>query len=511
MDFVKTMRIVYNFSLKGLVNRIKFFPLKAILSGLIIIAVVMFPVFIFNANIKPEIPIKYINIIFSLYFSSLFFKFLKEKEFTKTSNKLICLLGLVPGEINKLYDIYTIDLIIRTFFSYAIMYTIIFLYAEAGIFNYILGILLVFIMCSILVVLNAMSIFISKIKNKTLKVLWFLLGLFFIFISLAYLFPDIVYSIGISEYLPDNIFASTANLLLGMDMMHNIHLYISCLIELFFLLVISCFFYFIVKTKSQLEPYEFYVKSQKAGMKTYAKRFLHIKRGLFILPSKMKVLAGKELLQIWDEKIPLITAIIMPTLVTVIMVVMSKTLARDIIIMGFIISISYESFLVSVVSLPREARTIWILKTTCSNWKLIIFSKYAGCYIASFLGSILFFVLYSTLSKIVLGVAISEFMQPLVWSFFTTIPGSIGFGLLIGSLLPFDVIEKNKEIDYKFNGIEGAILLVLVFFMGLPSTVAGGFFNEIDNIYIKLLFIIYIIVIIFLSYVSSKGKLIKIT
>lgn len=495
-------KLFYFYTLKGLINRLKFFPLKAVLTFVLVCTAVFAPVFILNQNFKLDIKEKYLEILFSFYFAYIFLQvFLGRGDFKRVPQNFTSILNFVPDKSLVLYKVLVLDTLLKSSLSYGVLYVILWSYSKSGAINLLIGLLLVFMAISIPVLLSAIvSILSAKKMSLAIKSISLFISVLLIFNGILIYFKDL--RNGILAWLPNYVFADTLNALLGMEAAND---FTKIFLRLLVLLAVTVLLYYLIFIRSNLMAHSIYEKSKKLGNNINSERYTKVRRFL-IIPAKMNVLTAKELVQIWDEKSQLITALWQTLAASVIMIVTSKTIESNALIIGFIVSLCYSSFLISVFSIPRETKSLWILKSIYPSWKVIVASKFIGCYIASIIANIFVYVFYAALTYLVVGVSPAEFINPFIWCIYTAIPGSAALGFLISSFIPYDIVDKKKSVTYKFSGLEGIILVILIFTMAVPATLAGGFL-KFDDMILRLIFLIYVLLILMLAYFSSKRKL----
>lgn len=176
-----------------------------------------------------------------------------------------------------------------------------------------------------------------------------------------------------------------------------------------------------------------------------------------------------------SEKEALLNIFVQTILAASIMLISAITIdseAMQIIEMGIFVALAYMSFILALYSIPRETNTIWIYKTLKIKKEDFVLAKFFVNYFVSFLLSNIVLLLYLLLATILTGntiIYIEKIIHGYLWSIITTLPLSTIWGIGLGAMLPYKVITKKRKITYKFNGIEGVLLTILVFVVVTPA------------------------------------------
>ena len=176
--------------------------------------------------------------------------------------------------------------------------------------------------------------------------------------------------------------------------------------------------------------------------------------------------------------------------------------------MGIYVALAYLGFIIALYSIPRETNTIWIYKTTGIKHREFAFAKFlVNCLVSSIL-SIAIFLSYIFLVIVVSNTGttyIESILYGYLWSIGTMIPLSTIWGIIVGAILPYKVIVKKQKITYKFNGLEGLVLMILAFVVVVP----GYLISQTSSIlFLDLCFLLYVI-LIFLCMINLAGKAYK--
>lgn len=176
---------------------------------------------------------------------------------------------------------------------------------------------------------------------------------------------------------------------------------------------------------------------------------LRIEHMLKFLPLKIRLLCVKEIVQIISEKYALLNVFIQTIIAASIMIISAVTVEIKAMKMGIYVALAYLGFIIALYSIPRETNTIWIYKTTGIKHREFAFAKFlVNCLVSSIL-SIAIFLSYIFLVIVVSNTGttyIESILYGYLWSIGTMIPLSTIWGIIVGAILPYKVIVKNKRL-----------------------------------------------------------------
>ncbi len=502
---MKTVKIIYLYSLKGNINRFKQHPVKMLLILLAASVIIFFPAVLIGESAEGiKLPYKWIILLSSVLFSRFSFKiFLKGNDFKAIPQNFIYLLTVTPEKVKKLYRILVIDTFIKSCVSYLVLYSLFYLYKGGEIVYLFLNLIIVIILISVVTFLSGIISVVSTYIVPVAVRGFFLLYSVFLMGSGIYTFlkdKNIPANIVLGNY----IFADSAKYVLGAG--YSVQAYIKALFMAVLLLVITAALFFILLHSSRLSAYHiiesnYYNETGKSG-----NLLIKISSKFFFLPEKMRLLMSKELVQMWRERSPLFSVILQSVLAGLVMLISAKTFEGKIVQLGLIVIMAYEAFLLSLFSIPRELKGIWNIKVMNPDWMMFIRCKFLACYIGSIILSVPICILYMIAIYLLIPVNLVVFFNIYLAGLITIVPLSIGLGFLMSTFMPFDIVDKKKKVTYKFNGLEGAMLFILVFLAVVPTWVM------IDNreiFIIILIYALYTILLLRISFICAKRKLIK--
>ena len=500
---MKTVKIIYLYSLKGNINRFKQHPVKMFLILLAASVIIFFPAALIGESAEGiQIPYKWIILLSSAFFSRFSFKiFMKGNDFKAIPQDFIYLLTVTPEKVKKLYCILVMDTFVKSCVSYLVLYSLFYLYTGGEIFYLILNLIIVIILISVVTFLSGI---ISVVSTYVVPVV---VRIFFLFYSVVLMGSGIYTflkdkNIPVHMALGNYIFANSVKYVLGDG--YSARAYIKALFMAVLLLVITTTLFFILLRSSKLSAFHiiesnYYNKTGKSG-----NLMIKISSKFFFLPEKMRLLMSKELVQIWRERSPLLSVIVQSVLAGLVMLISAKTFEGEIIRLGLIVIMAYETFLLSLFSIPRELKCIWNIKVMNTDWMILIRSKFLACYIGSFILSVPICILYMAAAYLLIPVHIVEFLNTYLLGLITIVPLSISLGFIMSTFMPFDIVDKKKKVTYKFNGLEGAMLLILVFLAVVPTWVM---MENKEIFIIVLIYVLYAMALLCISFLCAKRKL----
>lgn len=305
-------------------------------------------------------------------------------------------------------------------------------------------------------------------KKKYVKIIFTVLGGLFVLNGLLELFEINKIKNSFVSNLPPYIYGDSLKYVLEGNIL-NIRVIICSIF--FFLMMLSIFMimvYFVpIRAFNLLNQYDFLNRTTDRFISLF-----RIQRMINVLPSKIRLLCAKEIIQITREKNTLFSVFTHTLMAGSIMIISSSTVDAAAMQIGIFVSVAYMSFIMALYSIPRETNYIWLFKSLDIEPIKFVISKYLANLFVSVPLSGVVFLGYLLLARIVVGASVVDLkniMQGYIWSIGTVIPLSIIWGIIVGALLPYKVMIKKKKITYKFNGIEGAVLSILVFVVVVPA------------------------------------------
>ena len=502
---MKTVKIIYLYSLKGIINRFKQHPIKMFLILLAASVIIFLPAVLIGESAEGvKLPYKWILLLSSVLFSRFSFKiYLKGNDFKAIPQDFIYLLTVTPEKVKKLYRILVMDTFIKSCVSYLVLYSLFYLYTGGEIGYLFLNLIIVIILISVVTLLSGIISVLSTFMVPIVVRGFFLLYSVFLMGSGIYTFIKGKY-IPAHMLLGNYIFADSAEYVLGSG--YSAQGYMKALLMAVLLLVITMALFLLLLRSSRLSAYHiiesnYYNETGKSG-----NLLTKISSKFFFLPEKMRLLVSKELVQMWRERSPLVSVILQSVLAGLVMLISAKTFEGAIVQLGLIVILAYETFLLSLFSIPRELKGIWNIKVMNPDWMMFIRCKFFACYIGAIILSVPICILYMAAVYLLLPVNLIVILNIYLAGLITIVPLSIGLGFLMSTFMPFDIVDKKKKVTYKFNGLEGAMLFILVFLAVVPTWVM------IDNreiFIIILIYALYALVLLYISFLCAKRKLLK--
>lgn len=502
---MKLIKILYLYSLKGVLNRFREHPIK--LSCIIMVAafILFLPLFFLGGQNKDSIlPYKWLVILSSLLIARFGIKIaLKSSDFKVIPQEFTFLLSSVPEKVKKLYYVLIIDTILKSCISYLLLYSLFFLYNGGQLPYLLLNIIIAIILiCFITFLSGIISILSTYNIPIMIRIFIFILNLFIVATSIFTYIEGTHYSI--FHYMLNYNIADILEVLLSSNF--ESQTYIKASLAAVTILFITIFLFHVLLTKSKLRAHHILEAEKNSILDKKGNLLNAVCRKLNLLPRNMRLLVGKELIQIWRERSPLYSVILQSILAGIIMLISAKNFEGNIIEMGVLVILAYEAFLLSLFSVPRELKTIWLIKIMNPNWMIITASKLIACYIGSLIMSVPTIILYTIAAHIIMQVDPLICVNIYLWGLITIIPLSVGLGFIMTAFIPFEVIDKKKKVTYKFNGLEGALLFILIFTAVVPTWLMLQYKNYAVLV---VLFIAYFIFFVVTGLFLAKNKLRK--
>ncbi|MDD6400260.1 MAG: hypothetical protein PUG10_01445 [Lachnospiraceae bacterium] len=472
---LKYIDILSIFILKPLVNKMKKSPVRFFATMLVVLSLLLFPVLLIE---KQTIQIMWgneilgLNILLSIVL--MLVALLKKKGSIK--NEKIKFLSVLSGDIHKAFIVYQWDVYLK----------------QAGIY------LLIGVIC-------LLKIRIQFTDAVIVGVLFLLLLKWAM--DIYYLFPYLRKGKkGKKQILISYIFILLMQILfLGLCNWFSAQMLIVVCVA------IQEFIICITKKKIYLScelNYSDILEETKTEW-TKGKGFQRIYELCRICSPKTGVYAAKEIVQILNETIPLVSANVMTIIVSIIMLVATPLISQDALKLGLVISISYFSFLVGLNTFPREIKYLWIVKSVGGSLRRLMLGKIIGCILMGMVGSVIYGAIYCIIGSLFFQIQVSMLIPILRWSIVTSLPIGCSLGIILGCCMPYQIMEKEKEIDYKYNGLESSFLFLNIFFVAIPVLVSGGFLYDIDLIILKVICIGMTALLLVIAQKMLSKKIIK--
>lgn len=499
------IELLYYVTVKSIINRIRKYPFMILGVSVCILSVLLIPLFCIEEGYTIQIPNNILNAFFGFYFSFCLLEIAREKNsFRMIPVNIEMLVIQVPEKTKKIFVCLVGDTMIKSVFSYGIVFVCVKLYAKDNIESILFSLMLLIVNILSLVLLSSIIDLLSVVKkSKIVKIIVGASGLFFGVSSLIELCGIKLCETAFANVLPSYLYAASLSYILGIKTL-NLALVVQS--ATFFFLMLSI--YFLILHRVKLRPSDILTFQQPTYKGVKYVGILRIEKLLKFLPSKIRLLCAKEIVQIVSEKQALLNIFVQTIIAASIMIVSAITIETEAMQIGIFVALAYMSFIMALYSLPRETNTIWLYKTICIKQKEFVVAKFLANFLASTLFSITIFLIYIFLAIVVSGtgiVCVESIIHGYFWSIVTIIPLSTIWGVIVGALLPYKVIVKKQKITYKFNGLEGIVLTVLVFVVVSPAYLI----SQISRYLIfDLLFGLYVI-LIFICMLYLAGKAYK--
>lgn len=500
------IELLYYVTVKSIINRIRKYPFMILGITLCFLVVMMIPLFYLNTGYSIKIPSSILNAFFSLYFAFCLFEIAREKNSLKTMPINIEMLVIqVPENTKKIFECLVGDTAIKSIASYGIVFICVKLYTDCTLVNVLFSLLLLIVNVTALVFLSSIIDLLSlRKKSVTIKILVGIFGVLLSINAFLELFGIRVFGTLLDNILPPYIYAGTVLFILDNKAMDFIVL-ISGTIFLLIMVIgyLICLRFIKIKASDIL----MYCQLSSKRMKYVSTST--IEKVIKVLPQKMRLLCAKEIAQIISEKNVLMNVFIQTFIAASIMIVSAVTIEPEAMRIGIFVTLAYMSFILALYSIPRETNTVWIYKMTGINKYQFAMSKFFVNFFVSVLFSVIILMVYIFIVVVITRTGItyiSTIIQGYLWSLITILPLATIWGIVIGALLPYKVIAKKKKITYKFNGVEGLLLTILIFVAVIPayliSQLSGYLF--FDLIYLLYLFLLFIGMLYFAGKAYTK-------
>lgn len=466
------IELLYYVTVKSIINRIRKYPFMILGVTICFFAVLLIPLLFLDNGYFIQIPDNILNAFFFLYFTFCLFKIAMDKNgFRTIPLNLETLVVLVPEKTKKIYRCLVWHTIAKTIISYGIIFLCIKLYAKGALDNVLLSLVLLIINVTTLVLISSIIDLLSLIKKATyIKLIVGLFAVFHSVMAVLELFGRRPFGTLFDNILPPYIYATALSSILDNKPI-KLCTFITSVI-LFLLVLIS---YVIVIYKAEIKGSDIVRYQHLPYKSTRYFDLLKIEKYIKFFPKNIRLLWIKEWMQIVSEKEALLNIFVQTILAASIMLISAITIdseAMQIIEMGIFVALAYMSFILALYSIPRETNTIWIYKTLKIKKEDFVLAKFFVNYFVSFLLSNIVLLLYLLLATILTGntiIYMEKIIHGYLWSIITTLPLSTIWGIGLGAMLPYKVITKKRKITYKFNGIEGVLLTILVFVVVTPA------------------------------------------
>lgn len=461
--------LLYYITLKSIFNRIRKNLILVLSITICIFAIILIPFFFLEEGYKISIPDNILYAFFAFYFSGCFVQIAKGKNSFRTiPSNMEMLFIQVPEKTKSIFICLVGDTIIKSVSSYLAIFLCIKLYTKDDLSNILCGLFILSINVTSLVLISGIIDLLSLVeKKKYVKIVFTVLGGLLVVNGLLELFEiNKINNLFVSN-LPPYIYGDSLKYVLEGNIL-NIRVIIC---SIFFLLLMLSIFMIMVHFIS-IRAFDLLNQCDFLNRTDRVISLFRIERMISVLPSKIRLLCAKEIIQIMREKNALFSVFIHTLIAGSIMIISSSTVDVAAMQIGIFVSVAYMSFIMALYSIPRETNNIWLFKSLDIEPMKFAISKFLANLFVSVPLSGVVFLGYLLLARIVVGASVVDLkniMQGYIWSIGTVIPLSIIWGIIVGALLPYKVMIKKQKITYKFNGLEGAVLSILIFVVVVPA------------------------------------------
>lgn len=232
--------------------------------------------------------------------------------------------------------------------------------------------------------------------------------------------------------------------------------------------------------------------------------FQTIQSRLEWMNGETRMIVAKELAQIWHEKVPLLNALIYPFVVAIIMLVASSSI-NEAFYLGYILTAAYFAFMISLNSLPRESLGLWVLKICEYRAHKLVLNKMLTCCVIGWINTIFVFAIYYMIGMLFYTMDIEGIFHLLLWNMVFTIPISSAYGFIVSIFVSFKTLVKKGERNYSFGGIDGILLLAIIYLVAVPGYISSDLVSK--EYLIKGIALVYEILVISIMFFLLKKKI----
>lgn len=461
--------LLYYITLKSIFNRIQKNPVMVLGIAGCVVGIILIPFLFLKEGYKILIPSNILYAFFCFYFSVCFFEMAKGKNTFKTvPSNIETLFIQVPEKTKSIFICWIGDTIIKSIFSYSAIFLCIKIYAKVDLFDTLCSLLIIIINITSLVLFSGIIDLVSLIeKRKCVKTIFYAAGILLVGNGLLELLEINITKNLLVSYLPPYLYGASLKYVLGGSIL-SIRI-IICSIS-FLILLLSVFMalvYFI-----PIRAFHILNELNFLNRKENFIDLLKIENMIRFLPHPIRLLCAKEIVQIIREKSALLSVCIQTLVAGSIMIISAATVDMAAMQIGIFVAVAYMSFTMALYSIPRETNNIWLFRSLNIKRREFVISKFLANLFVSVPLSSGVFLGYVLLAKIIVDVNVvhlKSILQGYIWSIGTIIPLSIIWGIIIGALLPYKIMIKKQKITYKFNGLEGVVLTILIFVVVVPA------------------------------------------
>jgi hypothetical protein len=437
----------------------------------IILLLVICPTIFIQDTTSIHVPYRYLLAFFSFYFAYILIEIAtKRHSFHAVTQHFISLLYSVPEECKKIYSLLVCETILKSIISYGVIYGIFSLYSTKSFKTFLIELIFLSLGVSSIVIISGITSILSTINlNRVIRILCVVCAACLGFYAINVLTDQISYNrvTLIIVMFPQYIFADLMGSILNTEKSLNFTFLFIRIITFFGILLSS---YIILVKNINLKAYDILLKIENNKKENEKHSVLeYIVKLLPILPLNIRLLVTREMIQIFKEKNALFMVFWQTLLASAVMLLSAMNVERSAVYVGLVVAIGYVGLIISLYSIPREAKTIWVFKIIGVKFKDFLIAKFITNYLVTLIISLLTFTLYVIPAVMIVRISFHTLITIYLLSLISIIPLSILIGLIISASMPYELTEKKKRITYKFNGMEGAFLVVLVFLGVVPS------------------------------------------
>ena len=467
------IKTFYLFNIKSWINRWLFYPRKTSVIFIVVLISTLIPLF-YVRNRVLEFNSYFYSAFFACYFiyialNALFLK----NENCKMTNNFYTILQIIPSSKEKIHNLLIVNKFLTSLLRYCLLCIII---ISPSFHQRSLGDgLSFFIVLSLLVAIKTIVAELSDMlsyssKNNLVRIM---LGVFLI-IHAVYLFviwrlPNYVHFFSL---VPAHIFSDALRLLMIFNQTSiNTTALIGILSKLVLLLVIGLIILKNIQRLYYTDNINYFSLSDKQIISSNIS-LVKLHRALFWIPSQISIYTAKEVLQIIREKKQLLGTLLISLSFLLFLGYLNTSLGKYGVFFAFTVASHNIAFSLVKLTILRDIKTLWIYKTTNIKWRLLIIGKFLGCYLVSFLCIVFVALIYiSILAVFREATDIASVTRLAISSLILLLPGSIGFGLLIAALFPYQVMEIGNDVTYRQNSTGDFFSIISLLLVALPATI----------------------------------------
>jgi hypothetical protein len=191
------------------------------------------------------------------------------------------------------------------------------------------------------------------------------------------------------------------------------------------------------------------------------------------LPSKLKLLTAKEMLQFFSEYSNMAVIIFNAGMLVAVLFIAQNVIPNDVVLVSLTSLMGYISFFIALTAIARDKKYSWILHAHYPQWHIVSISKFISGYFCSLLLCAIIATLFFGVLLIVTKQIYNNYLYLFVWNLFTTIPAAMGLGFIVSCFI--NVKEKNadEKVVYSFSGFESVFYILVMILISAPSISAA--------------------------------------